>query len=90
MEVVRCMLVGVSYHSPHLPPTPDDPIWLVREPHRCDPHAVQVWTRVDGAWAQLGYVDRATAASLASRELVTARLITAGNGHSIPMAVQVK
>ena len=89
MAEVRGKLVGIGYYSPRFPATPDDPIWLVREPHTCDPHTIQVWTRVDSAWAQLGYVDRVTAASLTAHQLVTARLITAGNGHTIPMVIRV-
>ena len=86
---MRCTLVGRMHHLPNYPLVPDDAVRLQRNPSNAhDPNALQVWVRLDGAWAHAGYVDARSAQRLAGCEVKAARLVTQGDGYQVPMEVE--
>ena len=67
--------------------TPDD---LVRvEPDYTQPGALKVLAYLDD-WTQVGHVDARSAKKLAGWEIGAARIITQGDGHTVPLQLDVR
>ena len=86
-----------SYHSDgvRLPLVPGDEIRLCREEDNAkDPNAIRAHLKQGSGgterWVQCGYLNWASARALRGRQLKCARILTQGDGYSVPVLVEVE